>query len=302
MSGTIAIVDDDRDLGAIIYRRLKGAGYKCILIPESRKAFPVIKDRKPDMAILDVMMPKVSGYDLCRQIRRDPLIFMTPILMLSALGSEPEVAHALQQGADDYLVKPFDVGTLFAKVKSLMEKQARIMKINPTSGFHGVEYMKRIITNRLFREELVAVCYVSLMNFAPYVKSYGNAKRDEAVTMMADILKNVTQDSGVYECAIAHLGGPDFMILLSVKDFERYCSEVVVRFQQQRTALYSAEDLQRATSHNSILSVAVGVVTTEHINFQDSAHVVRVAGEVNRRAQTQRTNGHIVILREGILL
>ena len=91
MSGSIAIVDDDRDVGEIIYRRLKRTGYQCIFIPDSEKAFLVLKSRKPDLAILDVMMPKVSGYDLCRQIRRDPLIFNTPILMLSALGGEPEV-------------------------------------------------------------------------------------------------------------------------------------------------------------------------------------------------------------------
>jgi len=312
MSGTIAIVDDDRDLSAIIYRRLRRAGYKCILISESRKAFPVIKSKKPDMAIIGVMMPQVSGYDLCRQIRRDPLVFMTPVLMLSTLGGEPEIAHALQQGADDYLVKPFDVGTLFAKVKSLTEKQERVMKKNPVTGFHGVEHMKRIITNKLFREELVAVCYLSLMNFAPYIRAYGDKKRDEAVALLADILKDVTRDSGVYECAISHLGGSDFMLMLSVKDFERYCAEVVSRFQLQRSALFNEGDLQRGTIRATafgvgttdypVMSVAVGAVTTENIRFQDSAHVVKVASEVNRRAQMQHGNGHVEVLREGILL
>ena len=311
MSGTIAIVDDDRDLGGIIHQRLRGAGYHCILISESRKAFPVIKSKKPDLAILDVMMPKVSGYELCRQIRRDPLIFMTPVLMLSALGGEPEIAHALQQGADDYLVKPFDVGTLFAKVRSLLEKQARIMKVDALTGFHGVEHMKRLISNKLFRSELVAACYFSIMNFGPYAKAYGNEKRDEAVTLLSDILKNVTQDSGVFECAISYLGGGGFMALLSVKDFERYCREVISRFQLQRSVLHGAADIKRAAMRVSVggdvkdyplLSVAVGAVTTERIKFQDSAQMVKVAGEVNRRAQRQLSNGHVEILREAMLL
>ena len=97
----------------------------------------VLKDKKPDLAILDVVMPKVNGYELCRHIRRDPLIYLTPILMLSALGGEPEMAHALEQGADDYLIKPFDVGVLFSKVKSLFEKQARIMQKSQLTGLHG---------------------------------------------------------------------------------------------------------------------------------------------------------------------
>jgi PleD family two-component response regulator len=312
MSGTVAIVDDDRDLGAIIYRRLRGVGYKCILIPESEKAFPVIKSKKPDLAILDVMMPKVSGFELCRQIRRDPLIFMTPVLMLSALGGDPEINHARQQGADDYLIKPFDIGTLFAKVKGLMEMQARAMKVNAITGFHGVDYMKRVLTNRLLREELIAVCYLSLTHFVPYGRAYGETKRDKAVKLLSNILKDVTRDSGVYECALSHLGGSDFMVMLSAKDFERYCNEVASRFQAQRGALYTSADLERGTitapkpdggaEEHPLMSVAVGAVTTENLQFQDSAQIVKVAGEVNRRAQEQQHNGHLEILREGILL
>jgi PleD family two-component response regulator len=312
MSGTIAIVDDDRDLGTIVYRRLRTAGYKCILIPDSRKAFPVIKSKKPDLVMLDVMMPKVSGFELCRQIRRDPLIFMTPVLMLSALGGEPEISHALQQGADDYLIKPFDIGTLFAKVKTLSEMHQRIIKVNPITGFHGVEHMKRILTNRLLREETIAVCYLSVMHFVPYAATFGEEKRNEAVTLIADILKEVMEESGVYECAISHLGGADFMIMLSAKDFERYCNEVIARFQTQRSSLYSPADMERGMisapqqGGNSedcpIMTVAIGAVTTEHLKFQDSAQIVKVAGEVNKRAQEQQNNGHIEILRDGVLL
>ena len=312
MSGNIAIVDDDRDVGEIIYRRLKRTGYQCIFIPNSEQAFPVIKSRRPDLAILDVMMPKVSGYDLCRQVRRDPLVFNTPILMLSALGSKPEVEHALEQGADDYLVKPFEMGVLFSKVKSLLEKHARTMQISPLTGLHGGEYIKRLITNKLFRGELVAACYFSLMNFQAYIKAYGSEKRDEAIKQLADILKEVTEDSGVFECAICHMGGPDFMVLLSVNDFDRYCSEVVSRFQHGRAALYNTIDRDRGkirvesndggVTDYPLMSVAVGVVTNEHIRLRDSSQMVKVAGEVNRRAQQQQTNGHIEILRDGILL
>lgn len=312
MSGNIIIVEDDRDLGEIIFHRLRRAGYHCVLIPNSRKAFPLIKDKKPDLAIIDVIMPKVSGYELCRQIRRDPLIFSTPILMMSALGSEPEIRHALEQGADEYMVKPFDSGVLFSKVKALLEKKTHITKTNSLTGFPGIEYMKRLITNKLFRNELVATCYIDLMHFAPYVKVYGEEKRDKAVKMLAEILKRVTDESGVYECAIGHLGGANFMVLLAVNDCERYCKEVISRFQQQRTSLYNGVDLDRGAiqvkadlggmNDHPLMSVAVGVVTSEKIMFRDSTQMVKVAGEVNRRAQQQKHNGHIQILREGLLL
>jgi PleD family two-component response regulator len=312
MSATIAIVDDDRDLGEIIYRRLKGAGYKCMFIPESLKAFPIIKKKRPDMAIVDVMMPKLCGYELCRQIRRDPLVFMTPVLMLSALGGEPEISHALQQGADDYLVKPFDSGTFFAKVKTLSETRERLAKLNPITGYHGLEYMKRLITNRLLRDEPVAVCHMSMMHLSPYTSVYGEAKRDEAVGLVGDLLRDVMQESGVYECAISHLGGGDFMVMLAAGDFQRYIEEVVSRFQVKRGELYSRSDLERGcisvpssnggADESPMMSLAVGTITTENIKFQDSTHIVRVAGEINRRARQNQVDDHMMILREGVLL
>jgi len=312
MGRNIVLVEDDREFGDLIRSRLHRAGYQPALIHDSEKAFPFLKEKQPDLAILDVMMPKINGYELCRRIRRDPLIFTTPVLMLSALGGEPEITHALEQGADDYLVKPFDIGVLFAKVKSLLEKQTKIVQKSALTGFYGCEYIKRLITNKLFREELVAACYFNLMYFAPYAKVYGPEKRDEAVRLLADILKEVTQDTGVYECAISHLGGSDFMVLLSVKDFERYCSEVVSRFKHKRNVLFGGVDLDRGMMHvdspgegaadHPLMSVAVGVVTNETIKFRDSAQVVKVAGEVNKRAQAQVSNGNIEIVRQGILL
>jgi DNA-binding response OmpR family regulator len=312
MSAHIVIVEDDRDLGSIIYHRLRKAGYQCLLIADSTKAFPLIKHKKPDLVILDIMMPQVSGFDLCRQIRRDPLVFMTPVLMVSALDGDPEVKHALHQGADDYLVKPFDSGTLFAKVKSVLEKQARIMKKSSLTGFHGVDYIKRVITNRLFRNEVVAACYVTLTHFAPYAKAYSSEKRDEAVGLLATILVEVARDSGVFEFSIAHLGGADFLALLSVKDCERYADEVVLRFRNRRTSLSNGVDLDRGMieinadgggiASYPLMSAAVGAVTNESICFQDSTQMVKVAGEVNKRAQQQQGNGHLEILREAILL
>ena len=108
------------------------------------------------------------------------------------------------------------------------------------------------------------------------------------------------------------MGGADFMVMLAVNDFERYCKEVVSRFQAQRATLYNGADLERGmitapapgggSEEHPVMAVAIGALTTENLQFQDSTQIVKVAGEVNRRAQEQQNNGHLEILREGILL
>jgi hypothetical protein len=102
------------------------------------------------------------------------------------------------------------------------------------------------------------------------------------------------------------------MVLLSIKDFERYCNEGVLRFRNRRNALYSAVDANRGAitvemegggmADYPLMSVAVGVVTNEKMKFRDSSQMVKVAGEINRRAQLQQTNGHIEVVREGMLI
>jgi GGDEF domain-containing protein len=204
------------------------------------------------------------------------------------------------------------MGVLFGKIKILLEKQAKIAQRSPLTQLPGGEYVKRIIANKLFRDEHLAACYFTLSHFAPYVKVYGPEKRDESIKMVGEILREVTQETGVYECSIGHLGGADFMVLLSVKDFERYCSEAVSRFKQRRHELYSTIDLERGGIHLdtgndgkgdfSLMSLIVGVTTNESIKFRDSAQMFKVAGEVNKRAHQKQENGHIEVFREGILL
>jgi hypothetical protein len=116
----------------------------------------------------------------------------------------------------------------------------------------------------------------------------------------------------VFECTIGHLGGPDFMALLSTKDFERYCNEAVTRFKQRRSDLYFSLDLERGFTHVDgseeekgdfpLMSLVAGVATNEAIKFRDSGHMLKVAGEVNKRAQQKQENGNVEVLREGILL
>lgn len=98
------------------------------------------------------------------------------------------------------------------------------------------------------------------MNVTLHVEASGSQKCDEAVRLLADTLKEVAQDSGVCQCAISYLGSSDFTVLLNVKDFERYCNEVIERFKHQRDALYEAGHPDSGTgwSDHLLISVAMG--------------------------------------------
>lgn len=109
----IVIVDDDKDIGEILEITLKKEGYDVIAFNNSEKAMSYISENNYDMVIVDIMMPKFTGYDLCENIRR---ISDVPILFITCLDDDESLAKALELGGDDYIRKPFSITEILARV------------------------------------------------------------------------------------------------------------------------------------------------------------------------------------------
>ena len=120
MKQRILIVEDEAPLAAGLCDLLSGEGYLPMTAADGRQALELFRREKPDLVLLDVMLPEKSGYEVCRDIRReDP---RTPILMLTAKGEEVDRIAGLELGADDYIVKPFGVGELVARIRAAFRR------------------------------------------------------------------------------------------------------------------------------------------------------------------------------------
>ena len=111
----ILLVDDDVDLAELIRTKLTSQGHEVSVVNHGDGAFEMAKQVKPDIALLDIMLPGVTGFQICRKIRMDPELYPISVLLVTALGDEPEMLHGLDQGADDYLTKPFKLEKLIEK-------------------------------------------------------------------------------------------------------------------------------------------------------------------------------------------
>jgi len=110
----IMVVDDDQDLAEMLGIVLNGAGYEVDLVGRGDEVMPVFTAQNPDLILLDVMLPGLSGVEVCKLIREKSMV---PIVMLSAKGDKQDVVAGLEAGADDYMVKPFDPSELVARMK-----------------------------------------------------------------------------------------------------------------------------------------------------------------------------------------
>ena len=116
----ILIAEDERDIRDLIAFTLKFAGYDIVTANNGEEAVQLTKQELPDLVITDVRMPKMTGYEACKQIKADPATRHIPVVFLSAKGQEAEVQTGLDSGADEYLLKPFAPDQLTRKVADIL--------------------------------------------------------------------------------------------------------------------------------------------------------------------------------------
>ncbi|MBI3145808.1 MAG: response regulator [Pseudogulbenkiania sp.] len=123
MNQKILIADDEQNIVISVEFLMKREGYVVSVAGDGEEALARIRADKPDLVLLDVMMPKKSGFDVCQEVRADPALAGVRILMLTAKGRDIEVTKGLALGADAYMTKPFSTKALVEKVRELLAQQ-----------------------------------------------------------------------------------------------------------------------------------------------------------------------------------
>jgi two-component system phosphate regulon response regulator PhoB len=118
----VLLVDDERDLLSLLDFNLRAAGFETLLATTGEQALAHLRRRTPDLVLLDVMLPDVSGTEVCRQIKGDPRTRHVPVVMLTAKGEEVDRVVGFELGADDYVTKPFSVRELILRLKAVLRR------------------------------------------------------------------------------------------------------------------------------------------------------------------------------------
>ena len=118
----IVIVDDDPDMYRLVQMKLEESGYQVQVANDGISGLALVQKEKPSMAILDVMMPGMNGYMICRKLKDDPDCKNIPVLLLTGRSTESDQFWGIEAGADGYITKPFNVDEVLAKVEELIQK------------------------------------------------------------------------------------------------------------------------------------------------------------------------------------
>lgn len=290
----ILLVDDDVDLAELLKTKLTSEGHDVVTTNTGEGAFELAKKMKPDIALLDIMLPGVTGYQICRRIRKDPELYSMGVLMLTALGEEPEVVHGLEQGADDYIIKPFKLDKLVQKLGFLDGLLAAVEGKNSVTGLPGTDAIKREVNHRLARDIPIAVCYMDVANFKAYSAAKGREGQKKALAFVAKLLKGLPRDLSIYESFTSHMGGEHFVVLLNLEDYKKFCRSLVERFDKGVKELYSeaevsqgyltARDKKGREGKYPLMALSVGVAHNQNREYKSAKKVFEVLAQLRQMA------------------
>jgi signal transduction histidine kinase/DNA-binding response OmpR family regulator len=239
----VLIVDDDASIRAICREVLELGGYQVRDAGSANAALHEARRFRPDMIVLDVLMPGIDGYRCAEMIRSDTAIGMAPIMFLSARGDVADKVRAFRSGAEDYMVKPFDAAELLARVAKALDRQARELGASPTTQLPGADAIQAEIDRRIETCDATAVaCYLDLDNLKAFNDYYGYAKANAVIRQTGDVIRQVVHRHGGPGDFIGHIAGDDFVFITSADCVDNVCRAICDRFDHLIRLYYDPAD------------------------------------------------------------
>lgn len=299
----ILIVDDDPDILDVLRLSLPAEEYEVSEANDGQEALDKVYQRPPDLIVLDYVMPRVNGREVCQKLKKDVLLRHLPIIMLTGKGELKDKVDGLDAGADDYMVKPFEPEELLARIRMMLRRSQIDLDAAPLTKLPGNVSIFNEIDRRIKTGEKFAVGYVDLDKFKIFNDKYGFAWGDRVIQQTARIILKAVEEKGTAEDFVGHIGGDDFVVVAGTKNIDSICRQIISDFDQAALGLYSPEeqkkgyvigkDRQGKTVKVGLISVSIGVVTNEYHQFTHVAQVSGSGAEVKEYAKKLKGSNYV---------
>ena len=304
----VLVIDDDPDLCAVIVEDLEPEGLRCAVAHNGRTGIELAVRLRPDLIILDLILPELSGDEVLQALQADHRTRYTPVVLVTASNSSAEKVRHLRAGADDYITKPFDLDELAARVLTALRRARTLGGLNPLSGLPGNAAIFDEIAHRLARREPFACLYVDLDHFKSFNDRYGFTRGDELIGALAASIFDTVADLACDDCFLGHVGGDDFVVLADIDMAPALAEGIVTRFAARSRDLhdevdrvsggYEAVDRRGRRIRWSLATVSIGVAIADSDRFASPAALAQAAAEL--KAVAKRQPGSIVVERRGM--
>ncbi|MGH3682741.1 MAG: GGDEF domain-containing response regulator, partial [Natronosporangium sp.] len=293
----ILVVDDDQDIARFVEVNLQLHGYRVVVAHDGEQALAMVQQFQPDLAVVDVRMPRVDGLELTRRLRADPMTAALPVILLTAKGLTVDKVVGLTAGADDYLIKPFDTSELVARVRSTLRRTQEFREVSPLTGLPGNTRILREIADRVRGGAEFAVCYVDIDRFKSVNDAYGFGRGDEFIGLLARCLHQAVVVAVPPPPFLGHVGGDDFVLVCRPDQVRQVVAQAVEQFELAADEIYDPVDAERGylevvdrrgnVQRPNLVTISVGVALSTARRFTDPREVISVATEMKNVAKKE---------------
>ena len=289
--GRMMIVEDDPDISNMLRIYFQSQGYEVAVAQRGEDALEMCRQQLPHIIVLDIMLPDMDGYDVCRDLRGNLRTSHIPIVFLTQKDERSDKIHGLELGADDYITKPFDLEELKLRVKNAMARAQYESLTNPTTGLPSGRLIEDQL-RQLMRRDDWGIIYLGIRGFSTFGEAYGFVAGEEVLRFAAMVLGRAVDTAGTPNDFIGHIGGDDFIIITAKDRTKPIVDDLQQRFEAEVGAHYdwatrqkgylSVSDEQGNEKRVDLMNFAVGLVTVDDGPFADIREITEVAASVRR--------------------
>jgi len=305
--GRILVIEDEPRLRFILERQLrdaKDAKYEVRTAEDGIKGLEEIRRDAPDLILLDVMMPGLDGFEVCRRLKSNPLTSRIPIIFLTAKSTLDDRLHGLEVFADDYLTKPWEQQELLFRVRNQLKTRRAQLSSNALTGLPGNVLIETELSRRIAAGEKFAFLHLDLDQFKAFNDYYGYARGDAMIRFTAALLHELNQRHGGDGDFIGHIGGDDFVVITEPQramtiangirtEFDSRVRDQYDRVDRERGYITVLSSRQGGVKKFDVLSITILVVTNVGRDIQHSAQVSDIAKDLKKIGKA--TQGSVVI-------
>ncbi len=288
----LLIVEDDFDISNMLKIYFAGLGYDVDVAPRGGDALEKTRQGMPHLIVLDIMLPDINGYDVCRALRTNTRTSHIPVIFLTQKDERSDKLQGLELGADDYITKPFDIDELKLRVQNAISRSERESLTDPQSGLPSGRLIEEQL-RRMIRQKEWAFMDIRINHFDPFKDVYGFIAGNDVLRFTGMLLGEVVDEFGSADDFIGHAGGDNFVIITKEASASGVRSRLKTRFDQEVQTHYNFMDRNQGfilalddsgnMQQMPLMTLAVGVVSPSTDVFADIREITELAAEARRR-------------------
>jgi CheY-like chemotaxis protein len=286
-NGRILIVEDDFDISNMLRIFFTGQGYHVDVAARGNDALELCRKKLPDLIVLDIMLPDMNGYEVCKVMRTTTRTSHIPIIFLTQKDERSDRIAGLELGADDYITKPFDIEELKLRVRTAINTYKRHNMTDPITGLPSSRLIEDQLRN-LMRTSDWTYLQIGIDHIEPFSDEYGFLARDEVLRFTTLLLNEVDDELGTLDDFIGHATSNTFVLVTMADNVSAVVDDMRHRFDEGILSHYSFIDREHGGIVQPdghlvpLMKLSIGIVSDKTQRFSDIREITETAAELRR--------------------